>query len=107
MLLIQSTCRTCVPGTDLSCILLCLTGCDRPELMPWHTELLESEFSTEDARDINSFEDYLALEDAVFAELEQRIYADSDTGPAACHGALQQGQSRGPGSTATQLESQF
>ena len=64
------------------CLLLCLSGCDRPELMPWHTELLEHEFAINDARGIDSFDDYLALEDAVFAELQQRFYAASDTGPA-------------------------
>ena len=63
------------------CALVCLTGCDRPELMPWHTELLESEFSTAEAKTVVSFADYLALEDTVFAELDRRFYAESATGP--------------------------
>ena len=63
------------------CILLCLTGCDSNELMPWHEELLQSEFSSKDTTDVNSFVEYMTLEDAVFTELDQRIYADSDTGP--------------------------
>jgi alpha-beta hydrolase superfamily lysophospholipase len=65
---------------SLLCAALCLTGCDSPALMPWHEELLQSEFSVKDTRNINSFADYLTLEDAVFTELDQRIYADSDTG---------------------------
>ncbi len=60
--------------------MLCLTGCDRPELMPWHEEVLESEFSIDDTREIDSFEDYLALEDAVFTEMDQRFFTVSGTG---------------------------
>ncbi len=63
------------------CVVLCLTGCDRGQLMPWHEELLETEFSLEDTPDIDSFEEYLALENAVFTELNQRFYAASETGP--------------------------
>ena len=63
------------------CASACLTGCERTELMPWHTELLQSEFSSETAEEVTSFEDYLALEQAVFTELDQRFYANSDTGP--------------------------
>lgn len=66
----------------LFCVLLCLTGCNGPELMPWHTEHLETEFTLERADDIDSLEDYLQLESAVFEELEERIYAHSETGPA-------------------------
>lgn len=64
------------------CALVLLSGCESPELMPWHTEVLESEYSDETSEEITSLEDYLLLEDAVFAELEQRIYAESATGPA-------------------------
>ena len=75
--------RPAVLATLISilCAVLCLTGCDRPELMPWHEELLESEFSAEDAREIDSFEEYLALEEAVFTELDQRFYTDTGTAP--------------------------
>ncbi len=63
------------------CVMLCLTGCDRGALMPWHEELLEHEFSVEDMREIDSFEEYLALEEAVFTEMNQRFYADPGTAP--------------------------
>lgn len=62
-------------------LMLCLGGCDAPELMPWHTLILESEYGKDTAEDVRSFEDYLTLEDAVFSELDQRIYAQSMTGP--------------------------
>ena len=65
----------------VGCLIFCLTGCDAPELMPWHTEILDSEYGDENAKDIRSLEDYLTLEEAVFRELDQRIYVQSRTGP--------------------------
>src|SRR5690606_15679905 len=64
----------------VACALL-LSGCDTAELKPWHTEILESEYSADTAAGIDSLEDYLRLEDALFAEMEQRIYAHTATGP--------------------------
>ncbi len=64
------------------CALLLLGGCDTSELKPWHTEVLENEYSTDTAEGIDSLEDYLRLESEVFTEMEQRIYAHSATGPA-------------------------
>lgn len=63
-------------------MLSCLTGCDSPQLMPWHTERLENEFTLEKSANVDTFEDYLALEEVLFSELEERIYAHSETGPA-------------------------
>lgn len=64
------------------CAVALITGCDSPELMPWHTEVLQSEYSHETAAEITSLEDYLLLENAVFAEMQQRIYAQSASGAA-------------------------
>jgi alpha-beta hydrolase superfamily lysophospholipase len=50
--------------------------------MPWHTERLDSEFTLEKTTDINTFEAYLRLEESLFAELDERIYAHTGTGPA-------------------------
>lgn len=65
----------------LLCLLLFLAGCDSAQLMPWHTQQLDTEFNLDKAEDVTTFEDYLLLEDAVFAELDERIYAESETGP--------------------------
>ena len=65
----------------ISSLLLCLSACDNTNLRPWHTEILESEYSGENAAEISSFEDYLSLEDTVFDEMDLRIYAESATGP--------------------------
>lgn len=61
--------------------LLCLGGCGGPKLSPWHTVQLTSEFSVDHTPDIDSFEDYLRLEDAVFTQLDQLLYDHTDTGP--------------------------
>jgi len=44
----------------------------RPDLEVWHTAELEAEFTAESA--IHSFEDYLALEERLFAQLDERVY---------------------------------
>jgi alpha-beta hydrolase superfamily lysophospholipase len=44
----------------------------RPDLEVWHTAELDAEF-TADSR-VHSFEDYLALEERLFAQLDERVY---------------------------------
>jgi alpha-beta hydrolase superfamily lysophospholipase len=61
--------------------LLCIQGCSGPALNPWQTEELNAEFTVEKAGEIRSFEDYRRLEDALFAQLEERVYARTPTGP--------------------------
>ena len=54
-----------------------------PALQPWHTEILTEEF-TEDmvGHQVNNFDDYLALEERLFKQLDEQIYANSAIGPA-------------------------
>jgi alpha-beta hydrolase superfamily lysophospholipase len=47
----------------------------------WHTERLHEEFTAEQADEVKSFEDYLALEDRLFTELQEEVYAQTETGP--------------------------
>ena len=61
--------------------LLSIQGCSDPTLQPWHTERLTAEFSVEKVDEIHSFDDYLRLEDALFAQLEEAVYAHTATGP--------------------------
>ncbi len=53
-----------------------------PELKPWHTVILTEEF-TEDMVDsqVRNFDDYLALEEKLFRQLDDQIYTKSATGP--------------------------
>jgi len=52
-----------------------------PPLEAWHNVELQEEFSLDSADEIESFEDYLALEDRLFAELDAKIYAKSVSKP--------------------------
>ncbi len=53
-----------------------------PSLQLWHTEELTAEFTAERADEIRTFDDYQRLEDRLFTQLEERIYARTETGPA-------------------------
>jgi alpha-beta hydrolase superfamily lysophospholipase len=60
---------------------LFLQGCGSPPLRPWHTEALTAEFSARKADEVRTFEDYLRLEDRVFAQLDEKVHAKTQTGP--------------------------
>jgi alpha-beta hydrolase superfamily lysophospholipase len=67
----------------LACLLLCLQGCgdDRP-LQPWHTADLTEEFTVDMAEDrVHSFQDYLALEERLFRQLDEEVVANTPIGP--------------------------
>lgn len=52
----------------------------RPDLNLWHTIKLDEEFTAED-KAVSTFDDYLALENRLFDQLEQEVYDKSATGP--------------------------
>ena len=64
-----------------SAIALLGQGCSSQSLGPWHTEDLTSEFATSRAEEVRSFEDYRQLEDALFQELDEKVYAQAESGP--------------------------
>jgi len=71
-----------VPGFVVGAItLLSIQGCSGPPLQLWHTEKLSAEFTAEKADEIPSFDDYRRLEDELFAQLEEDVYARTATGP--------------------------
>ncbi len=63
-------------------LVLTLQGCSSVPLHPWHTEKLTEEFTAARVDEIQSFDDYRALEDRLFAQLDQEVYAQTDTGAA-------------------------
>jgi alpha-beta hydrolase superfamily lysophospholipase len=63
-------------------VALLVAGCSEPRLEPWHTERLTEEFTAAKAGDVRSFEDYRALEERLFDQLEREVYARVDTGAA-------------------------
>ncbi len=50
---------------------------NRPDLFAWHTVELKQEFTAEKLSEINSFSDYLSLEDRLFEELQVKIYENN------------------------------
>jgi alpha-beta hydrolase superfamily lysophospholipase len=56
-----------------------LSACGGPQPEAWHEIRLDSEFTTD--AEVSSFDEYLALEQSLFDELDERIYAGSPTGP--------------------------
>jgi hypothetical protein len=64
-----------------SAIALYILGRSGPDLMPWHTVKLTAEFTAEMADEVRSFSDYLQLEDRLFAQLEDKVYTRTGTGP--------------------------
>ena len=56
-------------------------ACSTPSLEPWHTEKLTEEFTAEMAQKIRTFDEYLQLEDRLFAQLEENVYTQTGTGP--------------------------
>jgi len=61
---------------------LFIKGCGGLPLQPWHTEKLTEEFTADKADKVQTFEDYRRLEDRLFAQLEEEVYARTETGPA-------------------------
>jgi alpha-beta hydrolase superfamily lysophospholipase len=62
-------------------VTLTTQGCTDPSLKPWHNEKLTEEFTAEMTDEIRTFDDYRQLEDRLFAQLEEKVYAGSETGP--------------------------
>jgi alpha-beta hydrolase superfamily lysophospholipase len=63
-------------------LLLLLQACATQPLEPWHTVRLAEEYRASRAEDVRSFEDYLALEDRLFAELDAEVYSNVTPGAA-------------------------
>jgi len=51
-----------------------------PELRPWHTEKLTAEFTTQKSNEIGTLDAYLRLEDELFAQLQEQVYGQIETG---------------------------
>ena len=59
-----------------------LNSCNSgPDLQLWHTVKLTEEFTEKKADEVQSFSDYLALEQRLFRQLDEKVYSQSATGP--------------------------
>jgi alpha-beta hydrolase superfamily lysophospholipase len=53
----------------------------QPPLQLWHEVALDAEFTAAQAREVQTLEDYLALEERLYAELDAAVYAKTPSGP--------------------------
>jgi alpha-beta hydrolase superfamily lysophospholipase len=67
-------------GCMVAAVILYTQGSNRPSLEPWHTEKLTAEFTAEKIDEIRTLNDYRELEDNLFAQLEEEVYAHTGTG---------------------------
>jgi alpha-beta hydrolase superfamily lysophospholipase len=51
-----------------------------PSLELWHTEELDAEFSLDKEDEVRNFDDYRRLEEKLFTQLNEKIYARTETG---------------------------
>ncbi len=58
-----------------------IAGCGGQSLQPWHSAKLDEEYGPRTRDAVESFADYLALEERLFDELKDSVYAEVDTGP--------------------------
>jgi alpha-beta hydrolase superfamily lysophospholipase len=75
----------CAKCLLLAVLLVFVQGCSsRPSLKLWHTEVLSEEFTAGmvEAGQVRNFDDYLALEERLYKELDELIYAKTERGPA-------------------------
>jgi hypothetical protein len=68
----------------ITIVILSIQGCASDSALKlWHTEKLTEEFTASKAVDqVRSFDDYLKLEQKLFRQLDEKIYANTATGPA-------------------------
>ena len=58
-----------------------IQGCASAPLQPWHEEELTEEFTHEKANEVQNLGDYLQLEQRLFKQQDEIIYANTETGP--------------------------
>ena len=57
-------------------------GCSSgPPLMVWHNEQLTEEFTAQKKDEVRTLDDYRKLEDRLFAQLDEKVYTPTETGP--------------------------
>ena len=66
---------------SVAAMIVALQACSSTQLKPWHTKKLTEEFTEDKADEVQSFDDYLQLEDRLFKQLDDEVYAQTETGP--------------------------
>jgi alpha-beta hydrolase superfamily lysophospholipase len=73
--------KTCLYAFIVASVVIVPQGCSGTPLKPWHTEKLNEEFTEDKSDEVQSFDDYLQLEDRLFKQLDDEVYAQTKTGP--------------------------
>lgn len=68
-------------GCIVGAMILYAQGCSGSPLKPWHTQKLTEEFTVRSLAEIHTLDDYVNLETRLFAQLEEKVYASTGTGP--------------------------
>ncbi len=74
-------CKNILSAFVIATIVVSLQSCGGAPLKPWHTEKLDEEFTADKTDEVKTFDDYLQLEDRLFKQLDEKVYAQSPTGP--------------------------
>lgn len=82
-------------------------GCSSMPLEPWHSEKLTEEFTRDKADQVQSLEDYLQLEERLFRQQDELIYAKTDTGPGEALNRYSSGSNADPRKYKTNLNRSF
>ncbi len=75
---------------------LFLQACSSQSTDIWHTATLTEEYSVASGGDVRTFDDYLRLEDRLFAQLDSKVYAGTATGPETALMRYSQGSASDP-----------
>lgn len=67
--------------TAIGILWLAPQGCSRQAVKHWHTKELTEEYTADRTPEIETFEKYLQLEDRLFEQLAQAVYAHTGSGP--------------------------
>ncbi len=78
--LLGSNLRLIAFGFVTCALIINIQGCGGPPMEPWHTERLTEEFTADMTDEIQTFDDYRKLENRLFAQLEEKVYARIPTG---------------------------
>ena len=91
----------------LGTLVVIIAGCGGMPLEPWHTVGLTEEFSAAQADQVQDFNGYLNLEDRLFGQLRDEVYAETGTGPEFALARYSSGSAADPAARGPDLNRSF
>lgn len=99
--------RRSLKGFTVLLLVSAMQGCTSMPLEPWHTEELTEEFSHDASGQVQSFNDYLQLEERLFEQQDRLIYARTEAGPEQALNRYSSGSNADPRKYETNLNRSF